>query len=457
MGWDSKVVWFEGMYLLPQHFQQQERYLEAQLEGRCQPLRPYAWGFSRLEIDEGALALGQISITAAAGILPDGTPFNIPATDDPPQPLEIGALVRDTLVYLSLPMRQSDKPDTECAEDGAGAALSRFRSFERDTLDANIDNDDLTPIRVGRRRLRLVLGSEGRAGLAAVGLARVREVQSIGEARRRVELDTGYIPPALDSRVSTELSGFMKTILGRVQQAADEKVEWVRGRGQVGSGDVSDFMYLQMLNAYDTRLDHLLKRDLVHPEDYYRLALQLASDLAIFTSSSKRPSLRSSYDHDNLQLSFAPVMDELRRALAWVKKRAALQIPLERTDAGVFVGEHPDGSLFKEADFVLAVNLKSLPERAQATFRQDLKIGSTARIDKLVNDRIPGVQIEDLQNVPADIPANREYTYFGLRQNGEEWKQVADSGSFAFYFLDFLGEARDMKLLLYAVRSEGHD
>lgn len=74
MGWDSKVVWFEGMYLLPQHFQQQERYLEAQLEGRCQPLRPYAWGFSRLEIDEGALALGQISIAATAGILPDGTP-----------------------------------------------------------------------------------------------------------------------------------------------------------------------------------------------------------------------------------------------------------------------------------------------------------------------------------------------------------------------------------------------
>ncbi|MFT5591305.1 MAG: type VI secretion system protein ImpJ, partial [Bradyrhizobium sp.] len=34
MSWNSKVVWSEGMLLQPQHLQQHDRYLQAQLEAR---------------------------------------------------------------------------------------------------------------------------------------------------------------------------------------------------------------------------------------------------------------------------------------------------------------------------------------------------------------------------------------------------------------------------------------
>ena len=35
----NRVVWSEGLFLRPQHFQQQERYLEACLQGRAGALR----------------------------------------------------------------------------------------------------------------------------------------------------------------------------------------------------------------------------------------------------------------------------------------------------------------------------------------------------------------------------------------------------------------------------------
>ena len=41
MSWHSKVVWSEGMFLRPQHFQQQDRYLEALVRHSCGYLRPY--------------------------------------------------------------------------------------------------------------------------------------------------------------------------------------------------------------------------------------------------------------------------------------------------------------------------------------------------------------------------------------------------------------------------------
>jgi predicted component of type VI protein secretion system len=65
MSWNSKVVWSEGMLLQPQHLQQHDRYLQAQLEARVRDLQPYGWGHARLQIDQQQLALGKLSLQAA--------------------------------------------------------------------------------------------------------------------------------------------------------------------------------------------------------------------------------------------------------------------------------------------------------------------------------------------------------------------------------------------------------
>ncbi|RBJ98832.1 type VI secretion system baseplate subunit TssK, partial [Xanthomonas oryzae pv. oryzae] len=41
----NKVIWSEGLFLRPQHLQQQERYLERYMELHAGALRPHAWGF----------------------------------------------------------------------------------------------------------------------------------------------------------------------------------------------------------------------------------------------------------------------------------------------------------------------------------------------------------------------------------------------------------------------------
>ena len=48
-----KVVWSEGMFLQPHHFQQHDRYLENLVEARAAHLRPYAWGCRELTVDPG--------------------------------------------------------------------------------------------------------------------------------------------------------------------------------------------------------------------------------------------------------------------------------------------------------------------------------------------------------------------------------------------------------------------
>ena len=62
MTWRSKVVWSEGLFLRPQHFQQETRYLEHFVELRSGYLRPYAWGFTELSLDADMLRIGNEGI-----------------------------------------------------------------------------------------------------------------------------------------------------------------------------------------------------------------------------------------------------------------------------------------------------------------------------------------------------------------------------------------------------------
>ena len=77
----SKVVWSEGLFLRPQHFQQHDRYLERYLQVRSDALRSHGWGFSELRLDRDLLRLGKVAINSAQGVFPDGTPFSMPDDD----------------------------------------------------------------------------------------------------------------------------------------------------------------------------------------------------------------------------------------------------------------------------------------------------------------------------------------------------------------------------------------
>ena len=130
MSWSKRVVWSEGMFLQPQHFQQHDRYLERVLETRVGELSSHPWGFAHLDIDESALALGKVALTAARGVLPDGSAFDFPDCDGAPLALEIPADSKNELLMLAVPAR-------------------RYGSTEVDAQGVTIEPHDVLCIRTG--------------------------------------------------------------------------------------------------------------------------------------------------------------------------------------------------------------------------------------------------------------------------------------------------------------------
>ena len=119
MSLHSKVVWSQGMFLLPHHFQQEARHVAYALDMRLRGTGAHAWGFFELALDQGLLAIGRIGITRASGILPDGTPFSIPTHDAQPMALDVPADMRGELAYLAVPLAREGVTQVGFGDDEA--------------------------------------------------------------------------------------------------------------------------------------------------------------------------------------------------------------------------------------------------------------------------------------------------------------------------------------------------
>ena len=144
---NKRVIWSEGLFLRPQHFQQQDRYLERYTELRAGSLRSNAWGFTHLELEPDLLTIGKLGVRAARGVFPDGTPFSMPDDDPLPPALEVGQNVRDKTVYLTVPVR---KPGATDFVRTRGADYARFLYSESEARDAT-GNSASEAIQSGRR------------------------------------------------------------------------------------------------------------------------------------------------------------------------------------------------------------------------------------------------------------------------------------------------------------------
>jgi type VI secretion system protein ImpJ len=442
MAWKNKVVWSEGMLLQPQHLQQHDRYWQSQLEARVAALRPYGWGFSGLKIDEQQLALGKISLQSCSAVLPDGTPFSLPAEDDLPLPLDVPADARNALVVLALPLRRHGV--AEVGNQSGPDNFARHRSDDFEVWDSNgLDNSAL--MQVGKLRLRLALESEVAHAYATLGVARIVERR----ADNRVVLDADYCPPCMDFRAAPRLAGFADELVGLLHQRGDALAGRLSQPGAAGAAEIADFLLLQLLNRVEPLFIHLAAATGVHPETLYRAMLQLAGELATFTEAGKRTAGYPQYRHTELADSFAPLIAALRKSLSTVMDSAAVSIALDERQFGIRVAVLPDKELLRSATFVLAVNAQIPPEMLRGAFPAQVKIGSVEKIRDLVNLQLPGIGLRALPVAPRQLPFYAGYTYFELDSKSEYFQHLHNSAGFAMHVA---GDFPGLQMQFWAIR-----
>ncbi len=418
----NRVVWSEGLFLRPQHFQQQDRFTEHYVEHRAGSLRSYPWGFTELKINQDLLSVGKVAILAARGVFPDGTPFNIPEDDAAPAALDVLEGHRGALVYLALPVRQAGAPEV-APTNSEQAGLARYNIRELETRDTSGLSNSSAVLQVGSLRTRLLTDQDPRNEYACVGIAQIVECR----ADKRVLLEERYIPPLLDVQASQRVSGFVTELQGLLHHRAEALAARVSDAGK-GVGEMADFLLLQLVNRHGPVMAHQAQGHLFHPEDFFRLMLELAGEIATFTSPTRRPARLPSYRHDDLRSALEPLMAALRDSLSMVMEQTAVPIALKEGAYSMRSGKVPDLSLLEKANFVLAVAAQLPADELQSRVPMLFKIGSSEEIAQLVNQQLPGIKIRPLPVAPRQIPFHAGNVYFELDRYGDLWAGLKKSG-----------------------------
>jgi type VI secretion system protein ImpJ len=430
MSSNNKVVWSEGLFLRPQHFQQQDRYLESFANGRSASLRSHSWGFTELQIERDLLAIGKLGLKRAAGVFPDGTPFSMPDNDALPSPIELTAQIRDKGVALAIPIRKEGTRESDRREVVDGVVRYRVRDVE--ARDVSGDTNAMHSLEVASLRSKLLLADDTREDYACIPAAHILECR----ADRMVVLDDRCIPTVLNARQESNLATFMTELQGLLHQRGEALAARAVASGRSGSAEIADFLMLQTINRYEPVISHWATSPLLHPEDLFRMCLEIAGDLSTLTSEARRPPKFPVYQHEDLRTSFQPLMAALRACFAVVLKQNAIQIPIQKKRFNISVGAVGDRGLFEEAAFVLAARADVASESLRRDFPAQVTIASVEKIAKLVNEHLPGIPLQPLSAAPRQIPFHAGFTYFELDRASPLFRELKSSGGIALHIPD---------------------
>lgn len=440
----NRVIWREGLFIKPQHFQQQQRHSDYALHARLSALSDYFYGLQSLAINEDYLGFGRIALVGATGILPDGTVFNIPNDDVLPTPLEVtDASVANQKVYLALPLSVSGVNEV----NQGGQVATRLQAHRHDVRDLHSEGGDVVSLEVGRVSLRLMLERDDRSAYASLAIARILDKRPDGG----LVLDPNFMPCSISVSAIPTLKRFLGESAGLVAERARSLSQRIAAPGQQGVADVAEFMMLQLLNRAQPQLSHLARLGTLHPERLHEALVQICGELMTFTDESRLPPEFAAYRHDDQQQSFEPVMLALRQALSTVLSPRAVSIQLRKHQYGVMVAVVGESELMTSADFVLAVRARMPQEQLRKQLLQQTKVASSDKIRELISLQLPGIPLLPLPVAPRQLPYHAGYSYFQLDRQSPAWQMLAVGNTLAFHIA---GDFPELDMQLWAIRSQ---
>ncbi|MGB2620780.1 MAG: type VI secretion system baseplate subunit TssK [Candidatus Acidiferrum sp.] len=432
----SKVVWHEGMYLGPHHFQVQSQSFEDLVHFSTSSLWFAPYGVIGCKLDADALQNGMLSLVHARGLFPDGLAFQMPDADALPPILDITELFSPTreslLVLLAVPERRPEGPN--CALDSEPSPLEvRYRAEMRTLPDENTGRDE-KEIQLGRKNIRFALETQDNQGLVTLPVARV-----LRDGSGRFIFDPGFIPPCLQISASERLLVTAKTLVDILDEKSASlsraRRATAQGRAGYSSEEIASFWFVHTVNESLSVLRHLSVSERGHPEQLYLEMSRLAGALCTFGLDS-HPETLPAYNHDDLEKCFGPLNQHIRAHLELVVPSNCVQIPLVLTGRNFRAGDVLDQRCLDRARWVLAVRADTGEAEIIAKTPRLIKICSKDLLPELVKTALPGLGLVHLPIPPSAIAPKVEFQYFGISRTGSSWEHIVQTRKVGVYVPD---------------------
>ena len=445
-----KILWGEGLFLRPQHFQQQDAYHEWRLSQMSRLLHPYAWGVRHVKIDPDALQTGLLRLLELQVVLPDGELFNAPGEDELPPAVALSSIAQDgageAVFHLALAPVRASGTNMASTQQEADTAVRYFRSPVQ-AADGFTDAVAAELV-VLRKSARILHDSEPRAHLVSLPLLRLRKTSTGG-----MEVDGRFMPPSLSIQSSPSLFLYLRRLLDVLQAKVDALYGMHREPSkniiEFRSGDVASFWLLHTASSAFAGLSHLSRHASLHPERLFEKLLELAGALMTFSKTFTLADLPT-YDHINPGPGFTRLDQIVRELLETVISTRYFAIALNETQPSFHQGRLDAEQINPQTQLYLGVSATMAPAELVEVVPQRFKIGAPDDVEKLVLSSMPGVRLVHAPQVPAAVPVRPGSYYFTLEPRGSLYERMLQAQALTVYAPSGLP---DLRLELVAVNA----
>lgn len=429
MAFTGKLLWGEGLFLRPQHFQQQDKHHSDYAHELAKIAQPYSWGVDSFKCDEDALANNLLRILNLSLVFQDGEMVKAPVFDDLPDAIDLNQLpvsLSSITYYVGI---ANLKPHGDNFASHPNSH-TRYSLKNMDTSDAYTKSID-AEVSYLKNNILLISEHEPRDSYTSMPLLRIRRLSTGG-----FELDTTFIPPCLSIKSAPYLFELLRKLLDALQAKVNALYGYHREPSQHviehRTGDVSSFWLLHTASAAFASLSHYYHHPQMHPERLYEQLLHLSGALLAYSKHLSLSDLPQ-YDHRNPGPSFVKLHTMIRDLLDTVISSKFFSILLHEVKPSYLIGNLASDKINDSTNFYLAVSADVPTAELIDVVPVRFKVGAPDDVDKLVLSAMPGVRIMHAPQVPAAIPLRPDTHYFLLENKGPLFERMIQAQSISVY------------------------
>lgn len=452
---NKSVSWKEGMFLMPQHFQCQELHFERLLAESAFVNHPYAYGFSRLEIDADALSNWHVALNRATGRTRLGHVFDfqpneiarldLQTTEDgmAKQRLERNEKVR---LFLAFPLNRPNVNNISQSDQN-----SRYHEFEDLTYDLH---DGQNEKQIVFKALRAILTTDNNRP-NDFDYLQIAELELAGsEVGQIPKISANYQPACTISTASEQARAYYRSMADQLGAYLHRLIDYLDAVGfnigSIADQDLAEpiYRYIQ-LSELHAWLSNQINSAGFHPYTCYNVLCCAIGRLSIVDPIQERMVNYSVYDHDNLYKSLSWAWKRITNHFVAFGDQNIKRIPLVaermKTESGeefIMKATIPP-ELFETRNWTLYLafdtkfgNMANMSKEDRQMFTKYLtdakvfywKLGSHDKINRYFVNREQGVAWENATGTKPGL-ARRGGWYYADISRDEYWNPVVSSGT----------------------------
>lgn len=412
---NHKVIWTEGMFISPQHFQQNDRYFEHFTQEFIQQSFSQYDGLTTLDIDRSMLDIGKVVIRRAKGIFPDGTPFDIQKR----LLLDIPSGTRNKKVYIALPLSGAGTIDF-------GEHL-RYRRMEYSVFDITREHSDAITLDLAELNITLKLESEELQGYTLLAVAEIHERISEG----MVVLNQAFVPQSLHFGVSAYLKDCLSDVYAQVQYRARTIATRLQAEGSSKSyqAQMRDYLWLHALGSWMPKLHQWNESGNLLTRELYLECISMAGQMQGL--EGKTPTVFPLWNQYDQYRVFSAVFSELLLLLNEVQTDNVTTLVW---DTQLFTTRRllrtlvTDRSLYQHGRFIMAVTSSVGAVRLGKEFSSIAKLAGNRDIAGLVRNALSGIPLRHLPFAPSELKSRHDVAWFEVDTSAELWQSLVKNG-----------------------------